>query len=554
MFNHWNAFDFRIVQYEGKGMLSLIFPHDNNREGVILDNNYEILKSVDLRGDLKQSNMHDFTVVDNGANALTLDNDPGPASKEQSRVVGFEGNCKAAWEGFKEIRVSDNEVLFNWTAREWIGLDESTFIPNPPKEQCKSRWDILHLNSIDKFPDGDYLVSSRHMDALYKVSHVDGHIVWRLGGKKSDFKLREMETHFSRQHHARVRGQNETHTMISLFDNAHGDGPAQAEKPSNSISRGLLLALRTDTQPMTAELAAHYDHPRGGITNSRGSMQFLPNGNIFMGWTYSSRQSEHTPDGRLLMESHFRLDSAHSYRNYKYPWVGHPSKPPDAVSAASNHHHNTRVSTMVHVSWNGATEVKTWRLYKSNADGKYIKRVSTTLRQGFESALSFDGYAAFVIVEALDKDDNVLPNGKSGVIKTSPPKDMDNDDVIAETQWLQYPPESDSIRLDDEEGFWPSLSSALQAPPAIFFSGFACAVVVCCVALWASKRPKASWWRRVYRPLAGDDSIVDERHSRYREGVEEFELDSDGEEPGELGGDESSKLVAQRRVDQDGHG
>ncbi len=116
-----------------------------------------------------------------------------------------------------------------------------------------------------------------------------------LGGKKSDFDLKG-EIVFSRQHHARFPGQNETQTLISLFENAHGDGNGytQGEHSKSTISRGLLLALRTDTTPMTATLVVHHDHPTGGITKSRGSMQYLPNGNVFLGWTYSSRQSQRT--------------------------------------------------------------------------------------------------------------------------------------------------------------------------------------------------------------------------------------------------------------------
>lgn len=57
------------------------------------------------------------------------------------------------------------------------------------KEMCQDEWEILHLNAIDKFDDGDYLLSARHMDAIYKISHKDGSIVWQLGGLKNDFEF-----------------------------------------------------------------------------------------------------------------------------------------------------------------------------------------------------------------------------------------------------------------------------------------------------------------------------------------------------------------------------
>ena len=124
-----------------------------------------------------------------------------------------------------------------------------------------------HSNAIDKFPDGDYLLSARHTDALYKISHLDGSILWRLGGVDSDFELIG-DAKFSRQHHARVRDQNETHVLISLFDNAEGTGAE--ELPDRTESRGLVLAL--STEHMTAEIVAEYRHPRGDMTNSRGKV------------------------------------------------------------------------------------------------------------------------------------------------------------------------------------------------------------------------------------------------------------------------------------------
>lgn len=162
-------------------MLSLIMPHHKNAEGVILNDRYEFHQTLDLIGQLKESNMHDFTIADNGEVALTLTNVEGPSTLEQSRVIGWEGRCKAHWEGFKELRVKDGIVLFEWSARDWIGMNETTHINAPLERRCEWYWDILHLNSIDKFSGGDYLVSSRHMDAIYRISHKDGQVVWRLG-------------------------------------------------------------------------------------------------------------------------------------------------------------------------------------------------------------------------------------------------------------------------------------------------------------------------------------------------------------------------------------
>lgn len=50
-------------------------------------------------------------------------------------------------------------------------------------------FDYIHLNSVDRDPEtGNYLVSGRHTHTLYLISP-EGAIIWRLGGKKSDFSL-----------------------------------------------------------------------------------------------------------------------------------------------------------------------------------------------------------------------------------------------------------------------------------------------------------------------------------------------------------------------------
>lgn len=143
MFDHWNTFDFRIINVAGKDGLSLICPNMEHKAGVMLDDTYTISHSVNMRGELNNTNMHDFTVTDNGTRALTLDIVKGDATIEESLVVGFEGECKVGWEGFRELDVETSEILFDWSAQGHVGLDEPTKLPNSYEELCSHGWDIL---------------------------------------------------------------------------------------------------------------------------------------------------------------------------------------------------------------------------------------------------------------------------------------------------------------------------------------------------------------------------------------------------------------------------
>jgi hypothetical protein len=270
---------------------------------------------------------------------------------------------------------------------------------------------ISHANSIERLPDGDYLLSAHNTYALYKISHKDGTILWRLGGKKSDFEWIG-EGLFAGQHDARCHMQNETHMLISIFDNANGPGEPRI---SYDFSRGILVSLRTDTDPMTAQVVKSYDHPWEDYVPARGNFQVLSNGNAFIGWSRWSLHSEHAADGELIMEAHLK-SRMKTYRSYKLSWVGLPRLPPDVNSTVVAIGDDQTMMTIVYVSWNGATEVATWNLYTKHRNGS-SQLVASERRRGFETALTHIDYAECVFVEALALNGSVL--GRSGDVMST---------------------------------------------------------------------------------------------------------------------------------------
>ena len=421
MFQHYNTYDFRAAEVEGKQMITLITHKDE--AGFIIDETYQVRKTVSMTSEVSEwaakhlrpertANMHEFYVMANGTRALMLTKVFEKSSVEESKTIGFDGNCAAHWEGFKEVDLTTDKVLFEWNGHGHIGLDENTNFPRPVDSMCKGGqiggYDSPHTNSIDKFPDGDYLVSGRHTDTIYKISHQDGSIVWRLGGKTSDFHFVDDDATFARQHHAKIVSQNQTHTVLSMFDNSVGISPK--DDFANARSRGLILSLRTDINPMTAEKVQTFELSERQRVRAKGDLQLLPNNNAFICWVKASGVSEHASDGRVLMEAAFKMDHADSYRGYKFPWVGRPSAPPDiqALTVQSG----KVLNTTVHVSWNGATEVKTWNVYGTNSTDDSAQLVASAARHGFETRLSFSGYAESVYAEAIDVEGNVL--GRSG--------------------------------------------------------------------------------------------------------------------------------------------
>lgn len=291
-----------------------------------------------------------------------------------------------------------------------------------------------HTNSVDKDQDGHYYLSARHTDTIYKISKDDGRVLWRLNGHGGgDFEMGDLR--FSRQHNVRFQGFDGTYEFISILDNAHGQ---DEQRSTHKNSRGLMLALDTRSQPKVAMVVSSIEHPygNGSFAPRRGNYQRLPNGNVFMGWSEQSTQSEHTEDGKLVMEAKMLTDWLGTYRAYKFPFKGHPLEPPVAHSAAFASEARNSTTTLVHASWNGATEVDQWNLYKTTDTGEPKIPIFEKKRTGFETAMAWDGYASYVMVEALDKHGNVL--GRTDIVQTVPPGSGDLSSAVAEElYWLQ---------------------------------------------------------------------------------------------------------------------
>ena len=96
-----------------------------------------------------------------------------------------------------------------------------------------------------------------------------------------------------------------------------------------------------------------------------------------------------------MTEVQFASNRFVTYRGYKFDFTGVPTEP-IAVHAAAFGENKASSTTVVHVSWNGATEVAVWRV--QTAAGSAIAEASKT---GFETAIHVRGWYAEVAVVAL---------------------------------------------------------------------------------------------------------------------------------------------------------
>lgn len=254
------------------------------------------------------------------------------------------------------------------------------------------------MNSVDKNDDGDYMISARYTDCIYKISGTDGHVIWRLGGDESSFVLDGFSQ--SKQHDGRFVSSNATTTVISFLDNG-GDGVHNA---TSNVSTSYLIALETSVTPMVARVIRRWTRPDGHISPARGNFQLLPNGNAFTAWSGNSYITEHSPDGDLLMEAQFASERFVTYRSYKHNFTGNPSEPPTLKSFAYGTSPATS-TTVCYISWNGATEVDSWAFYRNDSATDPIGSAHKT---GFETMFQVSGFHPSLYAEAISATGQVL--------------------------------------------------------------------------------------------------------------------------------------------------
>jgi len=364
--------------YRGRPVLAwwqgkVIAPGFGQGEAMIVDSAYKTVRRVHA-GHGRQMDLHEFQLTPQGTALFTCY--PQTVATDLSAIGGpVDGQVMESI--FQEVDLSTGRVLLEWRSLDHIPVTDSYKPVGEP-------YDYLHVNSIDVAPDGNLLISARHTWALYKVDRHTGEIMWRLGGKHSDFSL-DRDAQFSWQHDARMP----SNSTISVFDDG-SDGPQTTEKQS----RGLVLAV--DETARTVKVARSYRHPRSLLASAMGSVQLLPDGNAFVGWGTAPFASEFRADGTLAADA--RLPSPlYSYRARRSPWRGMPAAAPDiAVRRTSHDAHPT-----VYASWNGATEVARWTVH-TGSSRRHLALVGSAARRGFETAIRVDG-ARYVAVAAVDR-------------------------------------------------------------------------------------------------------------------------------------------------------
>ena len=376
--------DLRVQEYKGRPVLTWWQGRQvlGTGEGVvqIVDRNYRSVKRV-RAGNGYAFDFHEVTLTKRGTLLAIV---YSPVDKDLRSVGGSE-NGRVIDSIVQEIDVETGRVLFEWHSLGTVGLDES-YGRVPPTRAAA--YDYFHANSVTEDTDGNLLVSGRETWGVYKLDRRTGEIIWRLGGKKSDFALTRAGV-FAWQHDA----QRSPDGTIRIFDN---------EAAPKVRNRSRVLSLRLDETARTAQIADVLVHPDQLLSGTQGNAQRLPNGNTFVGWGSQGYFTEYSRRGRLLFDGRIARGND-SYRAYRQPWSGVPRARPDV---AVFRRRGGRVA--VYASWNGDTRRRRWHVLAGRTRDS-LRRVAVKRREGFEDAISLSRSSArYVAMRAVDADGEVL--------------------------------------------------------------------------------------------------------------------------------------------------
>ncbi|KIY45497.1 hypothetical protein FISHEDRAFT_12855, partial [Fistulina hepatica ATCC 64428] len=209
----------------------------------------------------------------------------------------------------QELDIMSGALLWEWDASQYLDLTGSY------AAYTGGTFEYAHCNAVVRDAEGDYLMSFRFYDLVVKVSGATKEIIWRLGGKDSDFTFGNGSTFIGQHDPQWVPGTD--YTELTLFDN---DNNNCGVEPSWGTARGVWLRL--DYSSMHVELVREFLPPWW-----EGGLQLLPNGNVLVVFGSAGSVIEYAPPVQTTKDASakegpwdivFEGNAHQVYRAYKY--------------------------------------------------------------------------------------------------------------------------------------------------------------------------------------------------------------------------------------------
>ena len=308
-----DAFDFKP---QPNGLLT--YCDISQRAYYALDATYAVVDSFRC-GNGYPTDVHDLRILPN-AHAVLMSYDPQVV--DMSQIVPG-GDTAATVFGLivQELDARRN-VVFQWRSWDHFLITDATH-----ENLTAHTIDYVHGNSIEIGTDGNFILSSRHMDEVTKISRQTGDIIWRWGGRHNEFVISNDSIFFSHQHAVR-RIQN---GHITMFDNGNFHTPPFSRAIEYSLDEGSKIAT----------VVWQYRNTPDIYGRALGYVQRFSNGNTLIGWGAAAPTvMEVRPDGSVVSELSFD-PPRYSYRAYRFDWnptsVSTSPATPNTISLSQNY-------------------------------------------------------------------------------------------------------------------------------------------------------------------------------------------------------------------------
>ena len=350
------------VTYQGQSALAYyqvtkVFQAWNAGYWVILNQSYQKIAEIHAGNGL-MADHHELVLTDHGT---ALIDSYRPVTMNLTQYGG--SATATVWEGVvQEVSLTTGKVLFEWHSLKYVPVGDSY------NKLTIASVDYFHINAIDEDTDGNLIVSGRYVSTIYKINRSTGAVMWRLGGKHSNFSFIG-DGGPSWQHDVRVVTTN----TYSAFDNGNLRNPP--------YSRGVTWQVNLTNH--TATVRDQWRHKPDLYSSIMGSNRILSNGDRLIGWGLGGNgtTTEYAGAAHTVVFEAVFGNYASSYRVFRADWHATPVAAPTLGLARSGG------TVRANVSWNGATDIVQWQLL-AGPDANHLTVVQTAPYSGYQAVLT----------------------------------------------------------------------------------------------------------------------------------------------------------------------